>query len=42
MFNSQAIKVDPHSHNYSHIELSNELLLIYIHQDLLHMSHPLF
>ena len=25
-----------------HIKLSNELLLIYTHQDLSHISHPLF
>ena len=37
MFNSKAIKTLYHCH--SHINLSNEFLLIHIHYDLLHVPH---
>ena len=41
MFNSKAIKKILYYY-HSHTDLSNEFLLIYIHQDLLHMAHYLF
>ena len=42
MINSKTIKNILHCYMVSHTKLSNELLLIYTYQDLLHTSHPLF